>query len=137
MRCIVLITGDISFGHFIAFQVVHSVFIHTTCMSYVSKLTFVVEELFMRLEFMPIRQIKIRFITISRPLFQNGLFGEGTYLSSELSVSMPYAPTGSFWKKSLIGVKASLIAVCEIIPKYSGVKCQVKGKEIVDKLEHK
>lgn len=57
---------------------------------------------------------------------KNGLFGEGTYLSSELSVSMPYAPTGSFWKKSGMGDKASCLAVCEIISDNPGVKCQIK-----------
>ena len=57
---------------------------------------------------------------------QNGLFGEGTYLSSEMGVSMPYAPTGQSWQHSVIGDRLSLIAVCEIINDDS-VKCQIKG----------
>lgn len=58
--------------------------------------------------------------------FQNSLFGEGTYLSGELSVSMPYAPTGKSWEKSSLGDRLSVIAVAEIIDDPS-VKCQVKG----------
>ncbi len=61
-------------------------------------------------------------------LFQNALFGEGVYLSGELSVSMPYAPTGTGWKKSHLGSMLSCVAVCEIIDDPS-VKCQIKGKE--------
>ncbi len=58
---------------------------------------------------------------------QNALFGEGTYLSGELSVSMPYAPTGTGWSKSSIGHMLSCVAVCEIIDDPS-VKCQVTGE---------
>ena len=57
---------------------------------------------------------------------QNSLYGEGTYLSSELAVSMPYAPTGKAWDKSILGHKLSCFAVCEIIDDPS-VKCQLKG----------
>ena len=64
------------------------------------------------------------FVIIS---FKNALFGEGTYLSSELSVSMPYAPAGSAWDHSKIGDRLSCIAVCEMIDDAS-VKCQSKGK---------
>ena len=60
-------------------------------------------------------------------ILQNALFGEGVYLSGELSVSMPYAPTGTGWDQSLIGHMLSCIAVCEIIDDPS-VKCQVKGQ---------
>lgn len=58
-------------------------------------------------------------------LSKNALFGEGTYLSSELSVSMPYAPAGSAWDHSKIGDRLSCIAVCEMIDDAS-VKCQSK-----------
>jgi hypothetical protein len=54
---------------------------------------------------------------------QNSLFGEGTYLSSELSVTMPYCPTGKAWGKSQIGDKLGCVAVCEIID-HPSVKCQ-------------
>lgn len=54
------------------------------------------------------------------------MFGEGTYLSADLSVCFPYAPSGKGWDKSLLGSTLSCIAVCEIIDDPS-VKCQVKG----------
>ncbi|GAB6023510.1 Protein mono-ADP-ribosyltransferase parp16 [Chamberlinius hualienensis] len=59
---------------------------------------------------------------------KNSLFGEGTYLSSELSVCLPYCQTGQGWSKSQIGDKLSCVAVCEIItdPK---VRCQTRKKE--------
>ncbi|OWF54131.1 mono [ADP-ribose] polymerase PARP16-like [Mizuhopecten yessoensis] len=53
------------------------------------------------------------------------VFGEGTYLSSELSVCLLYSPMGLGWEKSCIGHKLSCVAVCEIIDDAS-VKCQVK-----------
>lgn len=56
------------------------------------------------------------------------VFGEGTYLSSELSVSLLYSPTGLGWDKSCLGHKLSCVAVCEIIDDDS-VKCQVKNDE--------
>ena len=57
---------------------------------------------------------------------QNALYGEGTYLSSELSVSLNYSPTGTAWNHSLISNQLSCLAFCEIIDDPS-VKCQVKG----------
>lgn len=62
-----------------------------------------------------------------RSVSQTALFGEGTYLSGELSVSMPYAPTGTGWNRSRIGHMLSCVAVCEIIDDPS-VKCQIKGQ---------
>ena len=55
------------------------------------------------------------------------MFGEGTYLSGELSVSMIYSPSGQAWDHSDIGNKLSCVAVCEMIDDPS-VKCQNKGK---------
>jgi poly[ADP-ribose] polymerase 16 len=55
---------------------------------------------------------------------QNAVFGEGTYLSSELSVSLHYSPTGTGWDKSIIGPQLSCVAVCEVIDD-SSVKCKV------------
>ncbi|XP_014781742.1 protein mono-ADP-ribosyltransferase PARP16 isoform X1 [Octopus bimaculoides] len=57
---------------------------------------------------------------------KNGIFGEGTYLSSELSVSLHYSPAGLGWSKSWLGNRLSCVAVCEIIDDPS-VKCQPKG----------
>lgn len=57
---------------------------------------------------------------------QNALFGKGIYLSSEISVSLPYSPTGHGWGKSVVGTQLSCIAVCELVD-HPDVKCQVKG----------
>ena len=67
-------------------------------------------------------------------LFQNALFGEGVYLSGELSVSMPYAPTGTGWRRSLLGSMLSCVAVCEMIDDPS-VKCQIKGEKQIEPLQ--
>ncbi|KAK3609199.1 hypothetical protein CHS0354_003179 [Potamilus streckersoni] len=53
------------------------------------------------------------------------VFGEGTYLSSELSVSLNYSPMGLGWDQSLLGNKLSCVAVCEMIDD-PAVKCQQK-----------
>ena len=54
------------------------------------------------------------------------MFGEGTYLSSDLNVSIPYSKFGEGWKGSLLGDKLSCIAVCEIID-HPDVKRSVQG----------
>lgn len=59
---------------------------------------------------------------------KNGIFGEGTYLSSELSISLHYSPSGLGWAKSQLGGQLSCVAVCEIIDDPS-VKCQLKEGE--------
>ena len=56
------------------------------------------------------------------------MFGEGTYLSSELSVSLLYSQSGEAWSKSCLGAKLACVAVCEMIDGPS-VKCQVKEGE--------
>lgn len=58
------------------------------------------------------------------------LFGEGIYLTSEITVSAIYAPFGLTWKNSMLGSKHSVIAVCEVINdtekvKYKGKNCLV------------
>ncbi|XP_046549873.1 protein mono-ADP-ribosyltransferase PARP16-like [Haliotis rubra] len=53
------------------------------------------------------------------------MFGEGTYLSGELAVSMTYSPTGLTWDSSELGDKLGCVAVCEMIDD-SSVKCQEK-----------
>lgn len=59
---------------------------------------------------------------------KTSIFGEGTYLSGELSVSMIYSPSGQAWNHSEIGNKLSCVAVCEMIDDPS-VKCQSKSEE--------
>ena len=58
--------------------------------------------------------------------FQNAVFGEGVYLSSELSVCLHYSPFGAGWENSRIGHQISCVALCEIIDDPS-VKCKVHG----------
>ena len=60
---------------------------------------------------------------------QNSLFGEGTYLSSDISVSMPYSPVGTGWNDSSLGTALSCVVVCELID-HPDVKCQTRGKLI-------
>ncbi|KAK3097933.1 hypothetical protein FSP39_014658 [Pinctada imbricata] len=54
------------------------------------------------------------------------VFGEGTYLSSELSVSLHYSPQGRGWERSTLGERLGCIAVCEMIDDPKAVKCKVK-----------
>lgn len=56
------------------------------------------------------------------------LFGEGVYLTSEITVSATYAPFGLTWKNSTLGSKHSIIAVCEVINDAEKVKC--KGNKL-------
>ncbi|KAL4660677.1 mono ADP-ribose polymerase PARP16 [Arapaima gigas] len=56
------------------------------------------------------------------------LFGEGTYLTSDLSLALLYSPHGNGWQESLLGPLLSCVAVCEIID-HPDVKCQVKKKD--------
>ncbi|XP_077989084.1 protein mono-ADP-ribosyltransferase PARP16-like [Glandiceps talaboti] len=58
---------------------------------------------------------------------KNSLFGEGTYLSSDLSITMPYAQAGGGWSRSMIGGRLSCIAMCEMID-HPHVKCTLKDK---------
>uniref|UniRef100_T1JDR7 Poly [ADP-ribose] polymerase n=1 Tax=Strigamia maritima TaxID=126957 RepID=T1JDR7_STRMM len=48
-------------------------------------------------------------------LNKNSLFGDGTYVSTELSVCMVYSPSALAWHYSSLGDKLSCVAVCEII----------------------
>ena len=43
------------------------------------------------------------------------LFGEGTYLSSDLSVCMGFCRAGPSWERSQLGLKLTIVAVCEVI----------------------
>ncbi|KAL2093387.1 hypothetical protein ACEWY4_010699 [Coilia grayii] len=61
-------------------------------------------------------------------LNKTSLFGEGTYLTSDLSMAMLYGPHGNGWRESLLGPLLSCIALCEVID-HPDVKCQVKKKD--------
>lgn len=58
--------------------------------------------------------------------FKVGIFGEGIYLSDDLSVTMPYTKSGMVWSHSQIGEQISCVALCELID-HPGVKCQVEN----------
>lgn len=59
--------------------------------------------------------------------WQNSVFGEGTYLTSDLSMALLYSPHSSGWQESLLGPLLSCVALCEVID-HPDVKCQVKKK---------
>ncbi|XP_005990180.1 protein mono-ADP-ribosyltransferase PARP16 [Latimeria chalumnae] len=61
-------------------------------------------------------------------LNKTSLFGEGTYLTSDLSLALLYSPHGNGWQQSILGPVLSCVAVCEIID-HPDVKCQVKKKD--------
>ncbi|XP_021262467.1 mono [ADP-ribose] polymerase PARP16 [Numida meleagris] len=61
-------------------------------------------------------------------LNRTSLFGEGTYLTSDLSLALLYSPHGLGWQRSTLGSVLSCVAVCEIID-HPDVKCQVKKKD--------
>lgn len=53
---------------------------------------------------------------------KNALFGEGTYLSQEPSISLHYSPANKTWKKSVIGQRMSCLLVAETINDPNHVK---------------
>lgn len=57
---------------------------------------------------------------------KNALFGEGTYLSQEPSISLHYSPANKTWPRSLIGPRMSCLLVCETINDPDHVKTGVK-----------
>ncbi|KAM7010336.1 protein mono-ADP-ribosyltransferase PARP16 [Ammospiza nelsoni] len=61
-------------------------------------------------------------------LNRTSLFGEGTYLTSDLSLALLYSPHSLGWQRSALGSVLSCVAVCEIID-HPDVKCQVKKKD--------
>ncbi|XP_055078281.1 protein mono-ADP-ribosyltransferase PARP16 [Periophthalmus magnuspinnatus] len=67
-------------------------------------------------------------------LNKNSVFGEGTYLTSDLSMAVLYSPHSSGWRESLLGSLLSCVALCEVID-HPDVKCQAKKKdsEIIDR----
>ncbi|XP_028922631.1 protein mono-ADP-ribosyltransferase PARP16 [Ornithorhynchus anatinus] len=60
-------------------------------------------------------------------LNKTSLFGEGIYLTSDLSLALLYSPHGAGWPHSLLGPRLSCVAVCEIVD-HPDVKCQAKKK---------
>lgn len=62
---------------------------------------------------------------LQKHLNKNSLFGHGIYLSSELSVSLPYSPMGYGWRWSTVGREMSCVALCEVVD-HPDVKCQDK-----------
>ncbi|XP_056137860.1 protein mono-ADP-ribosyltransferase PARP16 isoform X2 [Lampris incognitus] len=67
-------------------------------------------------------------------LNKTSVFGEGTYLTSDLSMAVLYSPHGSGWNESLLGQLLSCVALCEVID-HPDVKCQMKRKdsEMIDR----
>lgn len=61
-------------------------------------------------------------------LNKTSLFGEGTYLTSDLSLALLYSPHGHGWTHSFLGNVLSCVAVCEMID-HPDVKCQIKKKD--------
>ncbi|XP_069672200.1 protein mono-ADP-ribosyltransferase PARP16-like [Periplaneta americana] len=65
---------------------------------------------------------------LQKHLNKNSLFGHGIYLSSELSVSLPYSPMGYSWGRSIVGSEMSCVALCEVV-NHPDVKCQDKESD--------
>ncbi|XP_066449002.1 protein mono-ADP-ribosyltransferase PARP16 [Eleutherodactylus coqui] len=61
-------------------------------------------------------------------LNKTSLFGEGTYLTSDLSLALLYSPHGHGWPCSILGPILSCVAMCEVID-HPDVKCQVRKKD--------
>lgn len=61
---------------------------------------------------------------------QVAAFGEGTYLSSESSVSIHYCPAGVGWHRSQIGNKPSCLAICEYVEHPNFMRCGVKDTSL-------
>ncbi|XP_065836845.1 protein mono-ADP-ribosyltransferase PARP16-like [Oscarella lobularis] len=78
----------------------------------------------------------LRYGLISH-LNKNSLFGVGTYLSTDLSVCMPYSPIGQSWTQSELGRLMSCVAICEVVnhPQLKSGRIQARkseGGEMVD-----
>ncbi len=58
---------------------------------------------------------------------KNALFGEGTYLSQEPSLSLHYSPANKSWNKSVIGQRMSCMLVAETINDPAHVKTGING----------
>ncbi|KAI8478430.1 Protein mono-ADP-ribosyltransferase parp16 [Branchiostoma belcheri] len=71
-------------------------------------------------------------------LNKNSLFGEGTYLSGDLGVSIIYSHKGQGWDRSMLGETMSCVAVCEVImdPKYVKSKVEEENGRAKNKDKH-
>lgn len=63
--------------------------------------------------------------------FQNALYGEGIYLSSELHVSLMFSPTGHGWNRSQCGTRVSMLAICEFVDHPKHLHYDTKGEELL------
>lgn len=70
--------------------------------------------------------VNIRSVFFS--IIKNALFGEGTYLSQEPSLSLHYSPANKTWSKSVIGQRMSCLLVTETINDPNHVKTGINGK---------
>lgn len=43
------------------------------------------------------------------------MYGEGTYLSTDLAVCMNFSPSATIWKNSRLPPLCSMVAVCEVV----------------------
>lgn len=68
---------------------------------------------------------------------KNALFGEGTYLSGEPSISLHYSPSNKTWSKSLIGQRMSCLLVCETINDSTHVKTGFNSKTTSNQIPEK
>ncbi|RMZ93672.1 mono [ADP-ribose] polymerase PARP16, partial [Brachionus plicatilis] len=65
-------------------------------------------------------------------LNKNGIFGDGTYLSQEPSISLHYSPSCKTWSSSLIGQRMSCLLVCETINHPRHVKIGINENALVE-----
>lgn len=56
-------------------------------------------------------------------------YGEGTYLSTHMSVSINWSPAGSLWERSSLPPTVSCMAVCEVIRHPTIMSRQMSGGE--------
>lgn len=61
----------------------------------------------------PVNRLNNKLIFLSP--YQTSAFGEGTYLSTELSVCLNWSPNGALWPHSLLPHTVSCVAVCEVV----------------------
>jgi poly[ADP-ribose] polymerase 16 len=72
---------------------------------------------------------------LQQHLNKTGLFGEGIYLSHELSVSLPFSSAGLGWNKAKCGDFLSCVTLCEYVddPVHVKIKKGSKKSDIPDK----
>ncbi|XP_059614321.1 protein mono-ADP-ribosyltransferase PARP16-like [Phlebotomus argentipes] len=68
---------------------------------------------------------------LAQHLNKRSAFGEGIYLSSDLSVSISYSPSEATWTHSRLGKSISCVALCEYAEHPTHVKChEAKNSKI-------